>query len=91
MTKASRYTKMTTLLMGLYYYYHNSPLNRSNLKRSFAALDVSPVMPSRVGGTRWLPHTERALDSFWIGYTAIKNHLEQVLIFNLKFKYPLKI
>ena len=44
--------KVLTLLMGLYYFYHNSPLNRSNLKNSFKPLGKKVVTPTRVGGTR---------------------------------------
>ena len=72
------YSKMSTLLMGLYYFYHNSSLNRENLKRSYTALKITPLMPSRVGGTRWLGHMERALETFWTGYTPIRTHLQQV-------------
>jgi hypothetical protein len=24
-------------------------------------------MPTKIGGTRWLPHTERALENYWKG------------------------
>ena len=34
--------KVETFLTNIYYFYHNSPLNRSNLKRSFQALGQTP-------------------------------------------------
>lgn len=36
------------------------------------------LVPTRVGGTRWLPHTERALKHLITGYDGIVLHLEQV-------------
>lgn len=33
-------------------------------------------MPTRVGGTRWLPHLSRAIDNFLKAYVPIRNHLE---------------
>lgn len=50
------YDSCIVLLMGLYYFYHNSPKQRQNLKRSFQSLNQSSVMPTRVGGTRWVGH-----------------------------------
>ena len=44
----------TELLFAIYNFYHSSALNRENLKSSCAAAGLAP---SRVGGTRWLPHT----------------------------------
>jgi hypothetical protein len=81
--KAPYYPRMQTLLQGLYLFYHYSPLNRQNLKRAFDACNVKPLMPTRTDGTRWLPHTEQALEHLWGGYSAIKMHLQQVILFNL--------
>ena len=69
---------LETLLMGLYNFYHYSPLNRSNLKAAYTLLDMTPLMPTRVGGTRWVGHQKRALDNFLNGYQAILLHLEQI-------------
>ena len=65
------------LLMGLYYFYHNSPLNISNMKNS-KILGIKPKMPTRVGGTRWIGHILLALTNFFHSYKAIVQHLEQV-------------
>ena len=62
---------INTLAMGLYYFYHNSSVNRSMLQRSFNALkpaessrsSSSPLMPTRVGGTCWVGHVLRAVTS----------------------------
>ena len=35
-------------------------------------------MPTRVGGTRWVPHMLKALDHFLRGYAAVVQHLEQI-------------
>lgn len=73
---------VSVLAMGLYYFYHNSPLNRSMLERSFIALksiktDVL-LVPVRVGGTRWVQHTVNALQNIHGSYRYIMQHLGQL-------------
>ncbi|KAK3086151.1 hypothetical protein FSP39_014367 [Pinctada imbricata] len=52
----SMYDRAMTLLLGLHYLYKKSPKMKKSLKRSFAALNQKQILPTRVGGTRWLPH-----------------------------------
>ena len=70
--------KIDSLLMGLYYFYHNSALNRANLKASYESLQKPLLMPTHVGGTRWVSHILKALDHFLRGYAAVVQHLEQI-------------
>ena len=70
--------KIDSLLMGLYYVYHNSALNSANLKASYESLQTPPLMPTSVGGTRWVPHILKALDHFLRGYAAVVQHLERI-------------
>ncbi|XP_045201935.2 uncharacterized protein LOC123555352 [Mercenaria mercenaria] len=70
--------KTDALLLNLYLFYKYSPLNRANLKRSYDTLGLKMKVPSRVGGTRWLPHTERTLKTVLYGYEAIIQHLDQM-------------
>lgn len=58
------YDSCIVLLMGLYYFYDNSPKQQQNLKRSFQSLNQSPVMPTHVGGTRWVGHMILAVENF---------------------------
>ena len=69
-------------LLSLYLFYHNSSLNRSNLKASYDSLDLKFLVPPRVGGTRWAAHTLRAITNLIRGYPALVQHLQQVVIFN---------
>ena len=46
---------------------------------SFEALGLKPVMPSRVGGTRWIPHLHRALIAWQSGYPAIIQQLTALI------------
>ena len=75
----SMFKKLESVLMGIYYFYHNSPLNRSNLKAAFSSLAMSPLMPTRIGGTRWVAHLLQALDNFLRVYKGLVLHLEQVV------------
>ena len=70
----------TELLFSFYNFYHSSALNRDNLKTSCAALGIKFLVPSRVGGTRWLPHTMQALKKLLSIYPALMQHLEQVQV-----------
>lgn len=65
-----------TLLLGLYYLYRKSPTQKAAFKRSFTSLNMKQVLPTRVGGTRWLPHTYRAITVLIKGYRAIRQQLE---------------
>ena len=56
----------------------NSPLNRSCLKESFTAAGRTTLLPTRVGGTRWVGHMERALHNLLEGYGPIISHLTRV-------------
>jgi hypothetical protein len=84
---------ISTLAMGLYYFYQSSPLNRTNLRRAAAVFsretsqeDVQEssskqvVFPTRVSGTRWVGHINRALTNITSGYSYIVLHLQQVCV-----------
>ena len=58
--------------------FPHSYLNRSNLKETCEVEGVKQLVPTRVGGTRWLPHTLRALNNMWTLYPALVLHLSQV-------------
>ena len=62
--------KLEGLISGLFYFYHNSSLSRTNLKAFFAALDTRPVMPTRVGCTKWMGHLLRSMKNVLKGYKA---------------------
>jgi hypothetical protein len=70
--------KVDTFLLNIYLFYHQSPTQRSLLKVSATALAVTHIVPTRVGGTRWVAHTEHSLDNLWKAYKAIVQHCEQV-------------
>lgn len=70
------YDKATTLLLGLYYLYRKSPKQKKALMECFNMLKMQPILPTRIGGTRWLPHYKRAIDAFLKGYKAYRMQLE---------------
>eukprot|EP00063_Salmo_salar_P088414 XP_014063249.1 PREDICTED: uncharacterized protein KIAA1586-like [Salmo salar] len=72
------FQKVEDLLSGLYTFYHSSPLNRANLINRFQALGQTPLVPTRIGGTRWVGHLLAALDHFLRGYQGLVQHLEQI-------------
>ncbi|XP_014680148.1 PREDICTED: zinc finger protein 862-like [Priapulus caudatus] len=69
---------VNSLLLNLYLFYKNSSKNRSSLKEAADAVGVPQLFPTRVGGTRWLPHLQRALENFLRGYHAITTQLHQL-------------
>lgn len=83
--KCKLYSKVESLLSNLYANYKNY-LQRANLKSTYRALNTNPVMPTRIGGTRWLGHTELALKRMLQGYPAFVSQLDQV---NILFDFTL--
>lgn len=77
------WNKLDSLLLSIYLYYHKSAANRAMLKRSFDARGEVHLMPTRVGGTRWVSHITLALDHLRRSYGALVTHLTQVLQFNI--------
>ncbi|XP_028439583.1 zinc finger protein 862-like [Perca flavescens] len=67
------------VLSGLHTFYCKSALNRANIKHSFKILGQNPLVPTRVGGTRWVCHLFRATDYFLRGYQGLTQHLDQIL------------
>lgn len=74
--KSKLYEKSMTLLIGIYYHYKKSSKQRKELERSFESLNETVIFPTRVGGTRWVPHTVTALTAFFKGYKALMMQLE---------------
>lgn len=72
------FKKVDALLLSLYLFYRNSPLNRANLRESCKAAGMKPMIPTRVGGTRWVQHSKIALEHVLLGYGPIMEHLTQV-------------
>lgn len=83
------YTVLTALLKNLYYFYHDSPLNKISLKVVYEALNLRQTIPSRIGGSRWLLRLQTALQTLLKGYPAIILHLNKVKIL-FKVKLELK-
>ena len=69
--------EVVQFLSHIYAFYHKSSLNRSMLKRCSDALGVKGI-PTRVGGTRWIPHTYTALQNMWSLYPALLQHFGEV-------------
>ena len=70
------YDRTLTLLMGLYYFYRKSPKQKKHLMATFALNGMKSILPTRIGGTRWLPHTNRAVHAFIKGYKAFVYQLQ---------------
>ena len=72
----------------LYKFYRNSSLNQSMLRECAAAFCTSGI-PTRLGGTRWIPHTYNALVNFWKMFPALQQHLGEVCknIYGLILKF----
>ena len=75
------YSKVTTLLSGVYAFYHKSGKQRTNLEAAYDACFTSGtcVFPIRIGGTRWVTHTLLAIEKLWKIYPALVLHMNQVI------------
>ena len=70
------YDRAMTMLLGLYYFYNKSPKQKEELKNTFKVLNLQCIIPTRVGGTRWVPHTMKAINIFRKSYKAITAQLD---------------
>ena len=68
------------LLLNLYKFYHNSPLNWENLIQTGTAIGVKVLKPVNIKGTRWIAHHENALKAVTQDWLCLVSHLEQVAI-----------
>ena len=75
--KGENQLEVVNFLNHIYTFYHASSLNRSMLRMCSAALGVKGI-PTRVGGTRWIPHTHTALQNMWSLYPALLQHFGEV-------------
>ena len=89
--KCKLYDKTMVLMLGLYYLYRKSPKLKNGLKESFSAMQQKQVLPTRVWGTRLVPHLYRTIGSFFKGYTVIRRHLETASHTNAKAEGLAKI
>ncbi|XP_062585604.1 zinc finger protein 862-like [Saccostrea cucullata] len=70
------FVKLTTLLLGLFYFYKNSPKQRKNLRKCMEVINISGTLPHRVSGSRWMPHMKKALQTLFKTYPAFISHLQ---------------
>lgn len=83
------YNDVRGLLHSIYYFYHSSPVHKSSLITTFKGLHLRPVLPSRVGGRRWLQGLQAALQNFLRGYPAIVQQLHSVSHFEIPHYFSL--
>ncbi|XP_070579845.1 zinc finger protein 862-like [Ptychodera flava] len=85
MKTSSHFKQVYDLLDQLFKFFHKSPKQTGGLKEAFQALDKQVIMPTRVGGTRWIGHTQRALQNMIKAYPALMRHLSQVATTRTQF------
>lgn len=78
------YDRAMTMLICLYYFNKKSPKQKQELKNTFQILDMKCVIPTRVGGTRWVPHTMKSINIFQRSYNAVMTHLKNAFHKNPK-------
>lgn len=72
------YSQLDIFLQQIYRFYHYSTLNRGLLNLTAKVMEVKRFIPLRTGGTRWVSHTEDALNNLLNGYSVIVQHLLEV-------------
>lgn len=73
-----KYDRLMTFLLGLYYFYKKSPKQRKLLQKTFDVMKMPTSFPTRAGGTRWVPHTLKAICIFLKSFPVIVAHLQDV-------------
>jgi hypothetical protein len=85
------YEKLTTLLVGLYYFYKRSSKQKKALRETFLAHQLKGRIPSRVGGTRWMGHMKIAIEACLKSYPALCDQLSTASHDNSKAEGLFKI
>ena len=70
--------------------YHKSTKQTAELKESFEALGQKAVTFTRVGGTRWVGHTQLAVRNILTAYPALIKHLTATSRKNTQSAVPFK-
>lgn len=78
--KSKLFQDILQLLDLLFKFYHKSAKQTAGLKVSCENLGMPSVCFTRVGGTRWVGHTQTALKNFLKAYKPTLAHLSQVSI-----------
>ena len=59
------------LVIGLYM-FRKGPKQKKALKKTYTILNIKKILPTRVEGTRWLPHMFRAINVLIKGYRGLR-------------------
>ena len=51
--------------------------SEESFEKQYESLKRNVILPTRVGGTRWLPHVQRSITTFFKGYSSWKVHPTQ--------------
>lgn len=65
-------------LRNTYHFYHNSSLNKNNLKATYKAIKLCSAIPSFIGGSQWFPRLQRVLWILLKVYPAFILYLSKV-------------
>lgn len=71
--KNKLYEKLMTLLVGLYYFYTNQYKNKKGLLKSIEI--YGGILPTKVTGTRWMPHLSRGIQGLFRTFKTYESHL----------------
>lgn len=71
--------KVQDILQHIYKHYHYSPKALRELRQIGESLEEKVMKPGNLGGTRWLPHIERALQILSKNYKVLLAHFEHVM------------
>ncbi|XP_062614641.1 zinc finger protein 862-like [Saccostrea cucullata] len=82
--KDKMYTQLSTLLLGLFYFYKNSSKQRKSLRECIKVLDINGTLPHKINSTRWLPHMKRALENLFRTFPAFLSQLQNASHVNPK-------
>ena len=87
----AKYDRLLTLLLGLHYLYEKSYKMKTGLQEAFIAVQCKGLLIPKATGTRWLPHTARAITAVLRSFTALEHHLSSASHFNAKAEGLVKI
>lgn len=82
--KDKMYSQLSTLLLGLFYFYKNSSKQRKCLRECIKVLGINGTVPHKINSTRWLPHMKRAMENLFRTFQAFLSQLQNASHVNPK-------
>ena len=76
--EVDHYKTLQDVLKALHKHYHYSPKALRELRAVAQAMEEKVIKPTRLSGTRWVPHIHKACENLVTSFSVIATHFDHV-------------